>query len=188
MQHQHITVVYKWTANPGKLDELTSTYAKVTEAMEQNEPGAEVVHCYVSEKENALYVRDEFQDAAALGFHLQTPRKATSRICFQSLCLDPSSSLEMCLRNCRTQPNRCSLARSSDCTPQASIASYFDRQFRFQWRAISDRCLPSVLFPVVHAICAMEQGPSSVKMKSGTDSRCCTTSMTTLPRLRPVST
>lgn len=72
MQAQHITVIYKWTANPGKLDELTSIYAKVTEEMEQNEPGAEAVHCYVSEKENALYVRDEFKDAAALGFHLQT--------------------------------------------------------------------------------------------------------------------
>ena len=30
MQNQHITVVYKWTANPGKLDELTSIYADVT--------------------------------------------------------------------------------------------------------------------------------------------------------------
>ena len=72
MDNQHITVVYKWTANPGKLDELTSIYSKVTEAMEQNESGAEAVHVYVSEQENALYVRDEFKDASALGFHLQT--------------------------------------------------------------------------------------------------------------------
>ena len=72
MDNQHITVVYKWTAKPGKLDELTSIYAEVTEAMEQNEPGAEAVHIYVSEQENALYVRDEFKDASALGFHLQT--------------------------------------------------------------------------------------------------------------------
>ena len=72
MQTEHITVIYKWTANSGKLDELAATYAKVTEAMEQNEPGAEAVHCYVSEAENALYVRDEFKDANALGFHLQT--------------------------------------------------------------------------------------------------------------------
>ena len=70
MQKQHITVVYKWTANPGKLDELTSIYAEVTEAMKQNEPGAEAVHCYVSDQEGALYVRDEFKDAAALGFQL----------------------------------------------------------------------------------------------------------------------
>ena len=70
MDSKHITVVYKWTAQPEKLDELASIYANVTEAMEQNEPGAEAVHIYVSEEENALYVRDEFEDAAALGFHL----------------------------------------------------------------------------------------------------------------------
>jgi quinol monooxygenase YgiN len=72
MDNQHITVVYKWTAKPGKLDELTSIYNEVTKAMEQNEPGAEAVHIYVSEEESALYVRDEFKDASALGFHLQT--------------------------------------------------------------------------------------------------------------------
>ena len=72
MDNQHITVVYKWTAKPGKLDELTSIYAEVTKAMEQNEPGAQAVHIYASEQENALYVRDEFEDASALGFHLQT--------------------------------------------------------------------------------------------------------------------
>lgn len=72
MTGTHITVVYKWTANPGKLDELKSIYAQVTEAMQQNEPDAEAVHCYVSEKDNALYVRDEFKDAAAMGLHLST--------------------------------------------------------------------------------------------------------------------
>ena len=72
MDNQHITVIYKWTANPGKLAELTSIYKGVTKAMEENEPGAEAVHIYVSEQENALYVRDEFKDASALGFHLQT--------------------------------------------------------------------------------------------------------------------
>ena len=72
MDNQHITVVYKWTAHPGKLEELISIYTEVTEAMEKNEPGAEAVHCYASEQENALYVRDEFKDAAAMGFHLQT--------------------------------------------------------------------------------------------------------------------
>ena len=72
MDSNHITVVYKWTAQPGKLDELTSIYRDVTDAMEENEPGAEAVHIYVSEEENALYVRDEFADAAAVGFHLGT--------------------------------------------------------------------------------------------------------------------
>ena len=76
MNEQHITVIYKWTANAGKLEELTAIYADVTKAMEQNEPGAEAVHCYVSEKDNALYVRDEFEDAAAMGFHLQTTASA----------------------------------------------------------------------------------------------------------------
>ena len=70
MANNHITVVYKWTAHPGKLDELASIYANVTDAMERNEPGAEAVHIYVSEEDNALYVRDEFEDAAALAFHL----------------------------------------------------------------------------------------------------------------------
>jgi quinol monooxygenase YgiN len=72
MDSNHVTVVYKWTAQPGKLDELASIYAKVTAAMEQNEPGAEAVHVYVSEQDNALYVRDEFTNAAAVGFHLST--------------------------------------------------------------------------------------------------------------------
>ncbi len=72
MNTNHVTVVYKWTANPGKLDELTSIYKDVTDAMEQNEPGAEAVHIYVSEEDNALFVRDEFADAGAVGFHLST--------------------------------------------------------------------------------------------------------------------
>lgn len=76
MDGNHITVIYKWTANPEKLDELTSIYADVTEAMKQNEPGAEAVHIYVSQEENALYVRDEFADAGALGFHLQNTAAA----------------------------------------------------------------------------------------------------------------
>ena len=76
MDANHVTVVYKWTAQPGKLDELTSIYADVTKAMEANEPGAEAVHIYVSEQENALYVRDEFADAGAVGFHLSTTAAA----------------------------------------------------------------------------------------------------------------
>ena len=72
MDSTHVTVVYKWTAQPGKLDELASIYADVINAMEANEPGAEAVHVYVSEDEDTLYVRDEFQDAGAMGFHLST--------------------------------------------------------------------------------------------------------------------
>ena len=72
MDSNHVTVVYKWTAHPGKLDELAAIYQSVTTAMEQNEPGAEAVHVYVSEQDNAVYVRDEFADAAAVGFHLSS--------------------------------------------------------------------------------------------------------------------
>ena len=72
MTNTHITVVYKWTAKPGKLEELKSIYEHVLEAMKQNEPDAQAAHCYVSEKDNALYVRDEFKDAAALGLHLSS--------------------------------------------------------------------------------------------------------------------
>ena len=72
MNNQHVSVIYKWTAKPGKLEELTSIYGELAKAMEQNESGAQAAHMYVSEAENALYVRDEFEDAAAVGFHLQT--------------------------------------------------------------------------------------------------------------------
>ena len=65
-----ITVVYKWIAKPGMLGALAEIYKSVTDAMEANEPGATAVHVYESRAENALYVRDEFTDAAALGFHL----------------------------------------------------------------------------------------------------------------------
>ena len=65
-----ITVVYKCTAKPGMLAQLTEIYKGVTDAMQANEPGALAVQVYVSEDENALYVRDEFADANALGFHL----------------------------------------------------------------------------------------------------------------------
>jgi quinol monooxygenase YgiN len=76
MDSKHVTVMYKWTAQPGKLDELTSIYRDVTDAMEANEPGAEAVHIYVSEQDSAVYVRDEFTDAAAVGFHLSTTAAA----------------------------------------------------------------------------------------------------------------
>jgi quinol monooxygenase YgiN len=76
MNENHVTVVYKWTANPGKLDELTTIYNAVTDAMEADEPGAEAVHLYVSEPENSVYVRDEFVDAGAMAFHLQTTAAA----------------------------------------------------------------------------------------------------------------
>ena len=76
MDTNHVTVMYKWTAQPGKLEELTAIYRNVTEAMQANEPGAEAVHIYASEADNALYVRDEFTDANAVGYHLSTTAAA----------------------------------------------------------------------------------------------------------------
>ncbi len=76
MTTQAITVVYKWTAKPGKLDELQAVYQQVLEAMRANEPDAQAAHCYVSKADNALHVRDEFKDAAALGLHLRSTAPA----------------------------------------------------------------------------------------------------------------
>lgn len=70
MGTENITVVYKWTAKPEKLGQLQAIYEGVTDEMQANEPGATEVQIYVSEDENAIYVRDEFADAAAMGFHL----------------------------------------------------------------------------------------------------------------------
>ena len=71
MDKENITVVYKWTAKPGKLDTLSQIYQGVTDAMQANEPGALAVHVYTSKEDNAIYVRDVFADAGALGYHLQ---------------------------------------------------------------------------------------------------------------------
>ncbi len=70
MDTNAITVVYKWTAKPGQLDALKGIYDGVIHSMQANEPGALEVQVYVSEDENALYVRDVFADAGALGVHL----------------------------------------------------------------------------------------------------------------------
>lgn len=76
MDSKQVTVIYKWTAQPGKLGELAAIYREVTQAMEADEPGAEAVHIYVSEQDNAIYVRDEFKNATAVGFHLSTTAAA----------------------------------------------------------------------------------------------------------------
>ncbi len=76
MTSNHITVVYKWTAKPGMLNQLQAIYQEVLEAMRANEPDATAAHCFVSAEENALYVRDEFKDAAALQLHLSSTAPA----------------------------------------------------------------------------------------------------------------
>ncbi len=72
MNNQEITVVYKWTAKPGKGDELKSIYKEVEKKMKETEPNAIKVACYFDESTNVLIVYDLFKDGAALGQHLGT--------------------------------------------------------------------------------------------------------------------
>ncbi len=70
MKNQQITVFYKWTAKPGKFDELKAIYDSVFEEMEKNEPGTLMMQYYFDEEQNALVVHDLFEDGLALGAHL----------------------------------------------------------------------------------------------------------------------
>ena len=70
MKDNEITVFYKWTAKPGKFDELKAIYQDVCNEMEANEPGTLMMQYYLDEDQGALVVHDLFQDGAALGAHL----------------------------------------------------------------------------------------------------------------------
>ena len=70
MDTNAITVVYKWTAKPGKMDELKAMYKEVCKAMQDNEPDSLKMECYFADEENAIIVHDLFKDGNALGFHL----------------------------------------------------------------------------------------------------------------------
>jgi quinol monooxygenase YgiN len=70
MKTKQITVFYKWTANPGKLDELKAMYKEVCKAMKENEPDSLKMECYFADEENAIIVHDIFKDGDALGLHL----------------------------------------------------------------------------------------------------------------------
>ena len=70
MSDQQITVVYRWTAKPGKLAELKDIYQQVKDEMEANEPGALRMECYFADDAGELIVHDVFADGEALGFHL----------------------------------------------------------------------------------------------------------------------
>ncbi len=72
MNGTEITVVYRWTANPGRFDELKSIYEDVFRQMEANEPDALRMECYFAEESNQVIVHDVFKDGAALGLHLGT--------------------------------------------------------------------------------------------------------------------
>ena len=70
MSNQEITVVYRWTAKPGKMDELPAIYEQVLEQMEANEPGTLRMETYIAEDAGELIVHDVFANGEALGFHL----------------------------------------------------------------------------------------------------------------------
>ena len=70
MKNQEITVFYKWTAKPRKLDELKAIYKEVEKEMKENEPDTLKMETYFAEEENAIIVHDLFKDGAALGAHL----------------------------------------------------------------------------------------------------------------------
>jgi quinol monooxygenase YgiN len=70
MKSEEITVVYRWTAKPGKLDELKAIYREVGDQMEANEPGTLRMECYFDDAAEQVIVHDVFANADALGFHL----------------------------------------------------------------------------------------------------------------------
>ena len=70
MKDQEITVFYKWTAQPGKFDELKTIYKDVLKQMKETEPDALKMECYFDEESKAIFVHDLFKDGAALGMHL----------------------------------------------------------------------------------------------------------------------
>ena len=72
MDSNHITVVYKWTAQAGKLDELTSIYAGVTDAM--HVAGATGMRQRVLD-ERHLFGRAFAVAAAEVGFAIDQDRR-----------------------------------------------------------------------------------------------------------------
>lgn len=70
MTGQEITVVYRWTAKPGKMDELKAIYEQVREEMESTEPGTLRMECYFADDAGEVIVHDVFRDGSALEAHL----------------------------------------------------------------------------------------------------------------------
>ena len=70
MKDQEITVFYKWTAKPGKLDALKAIYEDVLKEMKENEPDTLKMECYFSNEQNAIFLHDLFKNGSALGAHL----------------------------------------------------------------------------------------------------------------------
>ena len=76
MTNSEIMVVYKWTANAGKSEELKAVYQEVSRQMTENEPDALKVGCYFDESSGTLAVYDLFKDSAAMALHLSTTAAA----------------------------------------------------------------------------------------------------------------
>ncbi len=70
MENQEITVFYKWTAKPGKYEELKAIYKDVLREMKDNELGTLKMETYFADELNAIFVHDLFRDGQALGAHL----------------------------------------------------------------------------------------------------------------------
>ena len=49
MNGQEITVLYRWTAKPGRFEELRAIYDDVLKEMKANEPGTLEMECYVAD-------------------------------------------------------------------------------------------------------------------------------------------
>ncbi len=70
MTDQEITVAYRWTAKPGKAEELKAMYRTVLEQAESTEAGTLRFEVYEVEETGDLMVIDVFKDGQALGQHL----------------------------------------------------------------------------------------------------------------------
>ncbi len=70
MSDQEITVSYKWTAKPGKGEELKAMYSEVLETAKATEEGTLRFDVFEVSETGDLLVVDVFRDGAALGAHL----------------------------------------------------------------------------------------------------------------------
>lgn len=69
-QEDEILVLYKWTAKPGKLEELRAIYDEVYQSMKEHEKDTLKMDYYFSEEENAIIVHDLFKNSEGLAYHL----------------------------------------------------------------------------------------------------------------------
>ena len=65
-----IDLTYVWTAKTGMNQQLVATYQAVGEVLDANEPGLLMYEMSVSEQGDQIVIREIFEDADALAFHL----------------------------------------------------------------------------------------------------------------------